>query len=202
MEPLEDVLGKVRKLSGDLWANSEEEQGYGQSNYPGTIGDAAFNKLDYDPDGSSWVVTKPAVPDTSKRQAARQKLQQLYDSSEWYSARYLAAKSINLGSECLSKIPLWVSEYKRALDSQDDPTQQRLSKDLKQLYHLLQEGGNTQEQILVGHTIGIKNRKRIHSPPPFKDANQLTILLTAIGACVATAAATWYVVAKLTEYYK
>jgi len=81
-QSLEEILGEVRNLSWDLHAKiiHQERDGYEDEEY----------KLDYFTGRTIFVEIQPEIsePDTEKRETARKRLQEIYDTSEWYSIRY------------------------------------------------------------------------------------------------------------------
>jgi len=112
METLEKTLGHVESLRRDLSANIQEETGYWDEVITGgSRGGNWYTGEDV------YFVEQKAIPNTEKREVARKELQQLYDSSEWYSARYAAGYALNQYDEKLNdKICLWLDELKRKLE--------------------------------------------------------------------------------------
>jgi len=115
MEKLEDVLVQVEKLRRDLSAEIvvQEEEGHRFSldELTGTGGsDAIWVRAEHAV--GNWIVDKPEItkPDTQKQEPARQKLQQLYDISEWYSARYIAGRALGINEDTLfQQIQEWIN---------------------------------------------------------------------------------------------
>lgn len=98
MGPLEDVLRKVEDLRRDLSAEivvKEEEGHFEDREDRGGPGDEGRNLYSSDliP---VWIVDHPKIahPDIKKREAAKLQLQQIYDSSEWYSVKYIISHSV------------------------------------------------------------------------------------------------------------
>ena len=59
-----------------------------------------------------------SLSDTQRRESARQQLQQTYDSSEWYSARYVAGRALNLSKEKMNRdMDSWLVELTNQLKS-------------------------------------------------------------------------------------
>ncbi len=127
---LEELLNRVHWLRGDLFATVMEREGEEEGHYEVKEGHWEIDEV---PAGGSrygtwesyreekkWIDKEEvwvsdtryiSVPDIGKRKNAEQQLQQIYDSSEWYSARYAAGKSLNVRPEELDKnINSWLSE--------------------------------------------------------------------------------------------
>jgi len=106
MDSLEAVLRKVADLGRDMSAEIvvQEEISHEEA-IPGSdrgSGPCSFDKVwDYE-----YIIDKPRItePDAQKREAAEQKLQQIYDSSEWYSARYVAGIALSVDAQNLGRI--------------------------------------------------------------------------------------------------
>jgi hypothetical protein len=87
-----------------------------------------------------WIVDEPAItePDYPKRQTAEQALQQIYSTSEWYSARYSAGIALEFPdgryyrgkSKVDSEVELWFVELNNKLGSQELETRSKAIKDL------------------------------------------------------------------------
>lgn len=112
MKSLESELEMIGNLRGDLFANLQNEEGYWEESDAFRVDDPK-----YDPNRPStyFVRTKEAVPDEEKRNSAQTQLLQIYDSSEWYSARYSAGR--NLGIDVTEKIPEWINELRENLNA-------------------------------------------------------------------------------------
>lgn len=122
MEVLEQILRKIDELRRDLSAEIliQEEEGHEEPISDHNAGWDADSRWIYS-DETQWVVDKPEIrePDKQKREAARTKLQQIYDSSEWYSARYKAGKALDTPTEKLNEQPdLWLKELEKELDAE------------------------------------------------------------------------------------
>src|SRR3989338_7872807 len=105
MESLEVVLRKVESLRSGLIAeicvggHQEEGKWVGGSRDGSNPG--------YWEDEPGWV--NDYAPDTQKREATRTELQQIYDSSEWYSARYVAGTALSIPKHQLeTQINQWI----------------------------------------------------------------------------------------------
>lgn len=92
MEPLEDILKKIEILKRDLSAEIVT-----QEDVPKTL-----------------VIDKPRIaePDIQKREVARSKLQKIYDSSKWYTARFTAGMALGIQSdeELNKQGDIWINE--------------------------------------------------------------------------------------------
>jgi len=92
METLEKTLGHVESLRRDLRATIKIGEHYVED--PGVwVGGSRGGNCPgyYDTEPFSGYVDDYG-PDTQKQEPARQKLQQVYDSNEWYCARYEAGR--------------------------------------------------------------------------------------------------------------
>ncbi|RMF54938.1 hypothetical protein D6745_03695 [Candidatus Woesearchaeota archaeon] len=122
MESLEVALRRIWVLKKGLEANVEE--GHYEEQY---IDCDACVSGDSSSAGSCWGscdchnipqkvwVVDEIKPDVKKRNAARNELIELYNSSEWYSVRYKAAKALEV-KDLEERIPHWVSELADLLD--------------------------------------------------------------------------------------
>jgi len=113
MEALETVLRKIEDLKKDLYAEIviQKEEGHREPYWSRPTGSYHRDGDPGEPDTERWVVDKPKIanPDKQKREAARTELQKIYDSSEWYSARYAAGKGLGLNTNQLSsQVERWV----------------------------------------------------------------------------------------------
>jgi hypothetical protein len=112
---LEQALKEVEGLADDLSAKIkigehwEEDPGEWAGGSRG-----GTNPGYYVTEPSSWIV-EDFKPDTEKREAAKNKLQSFFDSSEWYSARYKAGMLLEIDTS--SKIPEWIANLEKGLDS-------------------------------------------------------------------------------------
>jgi hypothetical protein len=89
---LEDILKKIGSLRTDLSAQVTIGSHYDHGNWVG--GSRGGNNPGYYETEPGWI-TEYAL-DTQKIDSARKQLQQISDSSKWYSARYLAGTVIGL----------------------------------------------------------------------------------------------------------
>ena len=117
MESLEVVLRKVGDLKRDLSAEViiQEEKGHYEHSEGVWVGGSrgGSNPGYYETEPSeSFVVDQYEIkaPDTQKIESARTQLQQIYDSSDWYSARYVAGKTLNID------IPILAVQVNKYLD--------------------------------------------------------------------------------------
>ena len=111
MERLEDVLSHVESLKDDLTANIQDEKGRWEEVITGgSRGGNCYSGEDV------YFINQEAIPNTEKREAARKELQKLYDSSEWYSARYNAGKSLELDVD--SQLESWIDNLRKNLHAQ------------------------------------------------------------------------------------
>jgi len=120
MEPLEVVLRRIEDLKRDLSAEIEIQPGIIDPVYEDVPEHQGGTSSDHDRGGVSYVTRqeRKAIPDEEKIQAARIQLQQIYDSSEWYSTRYKAGEAIGKGSKELeNNISEWVVLLQAQLNS-------------------------------------------------------------------------------------
>ena len=114
-QKLEEVLMQVEKLRKGLSAEIVVQEGKGHEDGYVGWGDGKYQHY---VDERHWVEDQPRVahPDTDKQEESRQRLQQVYDSSQWYSARYVAGRAIGKNNaELDSKIDGWLGDlYERA----------------------------------------------------------------------------------------
>lgn len=120
MEALEGILKEIGDLEKDLGAVivvQEESEHYERGgHYPS-------HNTDVDPFPDPRVdrlVVSPAVtkPHIKKREAAKKALQEIYESSGWYSARYAAGVALDIGPKKLKKqIGDWVYGLVSSIDS-------------------------------------------------------------------------------------
>ncbi len=93
MENLEKIIKKVKKSEKDLSAEVTREE-YVTVAYQVTNHFIGTGSSYVDEESNELrTVTKP---DTEKRENARKELQQIYDSSEWFGARYIAGKLLHI----------------------------------------------------------------------------------------------------------
>jgi len=121
MGDLEFVLRQVEILKGDLKAFTDEiiepaveSYGYHRTFHTEERGCPMPGEEEY------WAIDKPAkyAPDTKKREEARIQLNKIYDSSEWYSARYLAGITLRVYLEHLNEqITQWLTEISNGTNS-------------------------------------------------------------------------------------
>lgn len=85
-----------------------------------------------------WPVEVPEVtgPDIPKIEAAKAQLRQLYESSEWYSARYACCRALN--NEDKVKRTEWIATITSLLKSPDVPPEKKIATvdDAIQLYSM------------------------------------------------------------------
>ena len=115
MENLEEILKQVESLGRDLSAEIVVQ--VGEIGFWTEVG-RDYNQVQGE---DVWVPGKPDItePDVQKREAARQQLQQTYDTSDWYSARYMAGKALrtNVNSQVIDwveKLTSIVNDHPRA----------------------------------------------------------------------------------------
>src|SRR5688500_4670268 len=98
MESLSALLERISELEKDLTSEyvSQSEVGHFDTSGPGKS---------YDKE-QIWVVDQEAVisPDYEKIGKARFELKQICDSSDWYTARYYAARALEKNSEELTQL--------------------------------------------------------------------------------------------------
>lgn len=108
-QTLEDVLMQVERLRGDLSAViviKEEEIIDG-----GTWHDVISYTWGYY--GPDVIIPRVTEPDTPKQESARQQLQEVYDSSEWYTARYWAGRYLGIKDENISQnMEIWLKSLR------------------------------------------------------------------------------------------
>jgi len=152
MDSLEIILGKVECLKRDLSAEIvvQAEEGHWEE----TGGYHEIEHLDWievfdSPKSSSYVVDQPRItePDTEKRELAKMGLQQIYDFSNWYSAKYAAGKAIELPQKVDSDLAEWVNTLSSELTLifTPNPTEENIIKankareDLNCLYEIVED---------------------------------------------------------------
>ena len=119
MEKLEKVLAQVENLRRDLSAEKEigghyvETEGVWVGGSRGGSNPGYWETEPY----SGYVCDYE--PDIQKRESAKQQLQQFYDNSEWYSARYIAGRALSVkDNEPEGRLKKWVDELKEQLKSE------------------------------------------------------------------------------------
>lgn len=123
MQSLEQILAEVERLRAGLDAEivvqEEEGEEFEEYCHSGHLDGPIQNR-----DGSpkvKYVVTQPRItkPNLQKQEEAKQQLQQVYDSSEWYSARYVAGRALGIkDNEPESRLSNWINELERKLQSE------------------------------------------------------------------------------------
>lgn len=119
MESLEIALEKIEELRRDLSAVIvvKAEEGHYESSSGACIhkhyggGDSYGYWFSCECEADRWIVDKPRIlkPDTEKREARKSQLQQIYDLSERYSARYVAGRNLGKSNAKLdSQIDSWI----------------------------------------------------------------------------------------------
>ncbi len=178
MESLETELRRIAELRGDLSASLiiQEERGHDEV-IPGSdrgSGPCSFDKVwDY-----QYVVDQPEItePDTAKRESARALLQDIYDSSEWYSARYAAGWA--LGKDLNDQFELWIETLKERLQAATSDVTRQASKDLEHMYQNLP---NMNHRRIAGKALGYSGlRIWAHENPA---AAQIGIAAAGAAAC-------------------
>jgi len=113
MESLEKTLSHVESLRRDLGAEIVLQEGT-EGRTETTIG---FDKYWLPEESTEYFIPgTPRItePDTQKQADARAELLQVYDSSEWYSARYLAGKASAIEPKELDKqMNEWLADLKK-----------------------------------------------------------------------------------------
>jgi len=110
METLEQTLAEVERLRRNLFKEIVIQEG--------GVKEVEYYEPGYSLGVDSYVEERRGVeevyteritpPDTERREAAKEQLQQIYDSSEWYSARYIAGRILDIDvNDNLSK---WIDE--------------------------------------------------------------------------------------------
>ena len=113
-QTLEETLAEVeelrRGLGAEISVGGHEEEGLWVG---GSRGGNSPGYYEIEP---GWV--KDYVPDTQKQEEARQKLQQVYETSEWYSVRYAAGRALGKNREELfSKFMSIINNLKEDLSA-------------------------------------------------------------------------------------
>lgn len=118
---LEETLVEVEILRRDLTAEIvlQDEEGRWEEPYIGSCAsDAAALKAQ---NRGDYIIEKPRIahPDLQTQQDSRQRLQQVYDSNEFYSARYIAGKylGLNVNNQLNKMIESWVKELEKGLSA-------------------------------------------------------------------------------------
>ena len=121
MEPLEVILKKIEDLREELSREIKREvEGHWEEQSVGPSLDSRWTwgstPIDTGETERVYVPQQTVTePDTGKRKAARQELQQIYGSSEWYSARYVAAKTLNKHYEPCEDMVNWLKQLRSQL---------------------------------------------------------------------------------------
>jgi len=124
MEPLEDVLRKVedlkRALSVEIVVQERAILQHEEGHWEHVGIQELYSSKGYIDDHDEWTIDKPEItqpriahPDTQKREAARQALQQIYESSEWYSVRYVAGRALNLPAD--TNVGYWLMQLEEEI---------------------------------------------------------------------------------------
>jgi len=125
IKPLEEAVEEAQQLKLDSRANIFVEEETEEYTKEGS-GPCSFDRV-YEPTGR--IITEKILvgPDLQKREAAKNKLLQIYDSSEWYTARYIAATA--LGTLKKDIINAWISELETKMQWQNlDYRERQLAK--------------------------------------------------------------------------
>jgi len=131
-------LQEVERLKKDLSAEIVVDEGH--EGYWDVIEHGKYSSGGtYREEKGAWIEGRPRTtePDTDKRTSATQRLNQIHDSSPWYSARYQAAKTeaIELSAEMLAlQADDWVLELSSRTE---EDCNARL--DLAGLYHVVEK---------------------------------------------------------------
>jgi hypothetical protein len=126
MENLEGILKRIEGLKKDLFAevviqeaieghyeDDAEEAGLGS----GAASDAHY--YSHSKGWLHWVEGKPRIaePNTKKRETARKELQNIYESSEWYSVKYAAGKALDINVD--ERLELWIENLRKQLHAEE-----------------------------------------------------------------------------------
>jgi len=69
--------------------------------------------------GDKFIAEPAQIPDEEKQESAKKQLQEIYDSSEWYSAKYIAGKDLGFkDNEPEGRLKKWVDELKEELKAE------------------------------------------------------------------------------------
>jgi len=151
-QTLKKALKEIEKLEKDLDAEI-----YHESTGHFEEGDRSCGSFHWE---DVWVVDNAAYtePDVGKREATKQKLQKICDSSEWYSARYIAhgrlswkLRNVFWNDPDGSKIENFISELKDLLNTNDKRIYKRARQDLKYFFRNL---CNDNQRQKVGKILG------------------------------------------------
>lgn len=174
METLEAVLRRIGDLKTGLDAEIVHQEGY--EGYYTTVGDRYT-------DWEEWVEGEPRIaePDTKTREAAGTELQQIYDSSGWYSARYAAG--VALGMDVDSQFRVWIKDLRDELlegpQELDQTIRANAKKDLTFMYHNLPD---RDYRIEAGRALGYSPlRIWAHEHPVAAAAAGIAAIVTALG---------------------
>ena len=92
MESLENALARVETLKRDLSAVIviQEEEGEWHPRSNGSRDGTHYQEYE-----DMWCVTRPGItePDMEKRERTKTQLKQIYETSEWYSVKYVVIKA-------------------------------------------------------------------------------------------------------------
>jgi len=113
MEPLEVVLRRTEDLKRNLTAEVviQEEKSHTELVEKASLAGNIWDEWTE----NETIIDQPRIvkPDTPKREIARTQLQQIYDSSEWYSARYTAGSLI--GEDVARNVKNWCVDFEKRL---------------------------------------------------------------------------------------
>lgn len=133
---LRDILSEIERLESDIYADivvqeeeSHTETVWEQPHDPDWGGYATLYQREVPVDRKVIDVPKEAVPDVPRREAARTRLQNIYESSEWYRARFAAALALRR-EDYYQLADGWISELARQIRDGEDHERIRAIVDL------------------------------------------------------------------------
>lgn len=136
---LEASLDDISELKSDLTAKRivQKEKGHYEEVARLVGGGPSYDKERVYED--EWVIDEPgvSVPDTEKRENARNKLKDIYDEGDNLVLQYAAGNALGIQKDELDdKVKIWAEEVKYQLDSSDKKTRLGALEDAISLYKI------------------------------------------------------------------
>lgn len=122
MEDLDSVMNEVKLLTNDLGALLQKEKGHMELV-------EEHGKGSYHRDGpilkEKYMIDQPEIPDLGKRTSASMELRLIFETSNWYSARYAAGFALMVYDSADEDsfdtvndfVPVWINELIPRLES-------------------------------------------------------------------------------------
>ncbi len=135
MKSLEDAIKEVERLKRDLSAKIIIQEKIDHLEEVGSSGGPCSFDKSYD---YEYIVDQHEInkPDTSKTEPAKAELTSIYNSSEWYSARFAAGYALGFEYEKLKDdLEGWLKQL--TLELHVPETRLKACEDLRYMYNLL-----------------------------------------------------------------